>query len=178
MRRRWVQYRYMDSMSVEQRSKLMAQIHGKDTKPELLVRRLLHVAGYRYQLQGRIPYKTAIALRQNHPGVRLPGGKLPGRPDVVFSARRKVVFVNGCFWHLHDCPGGQHAPRTHAEFWKSKRTATQARDQRNAQTLRELGWESLVLWECQLKDTDSLHEKLSLFLGPPSSGCAKPAPRD
>lgn len=163
----------MDSMSVEQRSKLMAKIHGKDTKPELLVRRLLHAAGYRYRLQGHVSLKTINELRRKHPDVTFAGGKLPGRPDVVFSSRREVISVNGCFWHLHDCPEGQHAPRTHAEFWDTKRTATRARDQRNLATLRNLGWESLALWECQLKDTAAVLEKLVSFLEPASSKMAQ-----
>lgn len=156
----------MDSMSAQQRSKLMGKIRGKDTKPELFVRRLLHAAGYRYRLHGRIPAGTLEKLRRTYPDVRLRGGKLPGTPDIVFPARRQVVFVNGCFWHLHDCPAGQHAPAANAEFWAAKRNRTHERDAQNTQALRELGWEALVLWECELRDPQSIIGRLSGFLGP------------
>ncbi|MGL3805610.1 very short patch repair endonuclease [Paeniglutamicibacter sp. R2-26] len=156
----------MDTLSAQQRSALMSKIRGKDTKPELIVRRLLHAAGYRYRLQGSIPRSTMVQIPRDHPQAHLPGGKLPGRPDIVFSARRKVVFVNGCFWHLHECPTGQHAPQTNAEFWEAKRTATRERDRRTLAALAELGWESLVLWECELGDPPTVLDRLSGFLGP------------
>lgn len=153
----------------------MARIKGRDTGPELLVRHLLHAAGYRYLLQGKLPHRSLEEIRRDHPDVKLPGGKLPGRPDLVFSARAKVVFVNGCFWHLHDCPVGQHAPQTNAEFWESKRTRTRERDARSIAALGELGWESLVLWECELGDRQAVLGRLAGFLGPPRF--AGPAPR-
>ncbi|MBP2387868.1 very short patch repair endonuclease [Paeniglutamicibacter kerguelensis] len=156
----------MDSMSAQQRSQLMSKIRGKNTKPELFVRRLLHAAGYRFRLQGSIPRSTLENILKEHPDAHLPGGKLPGRPDIVFSARHQVVFVNGCFWHLHDCPDGQHAPQTNAEFWEAKRTATRGRDQRTIVALRELGWESMVLWECELGDPKVVLDRLTGFLGP------------
>jgi DNA mismatch endonuclease (patch repair protein) len=159
----------MDSMSAQQRSQLMGRIRGKDTKPELIVRRLLHAAGYRYRLHGRLPPGTLERLRREHPQARLPGGKLPGTPDIVFSARHQAVFINGCFWHLHDCPAGQHAPATNAEFWAAKRNRTRERDHQNVEALRELGWETIVLWECELRDKGATLETLAGFLGPPSS---------
>ncbi|MFJ6415456.1 very short patch repair endonuclease [Paeniglutamicibacter sp. NPDC091659] len=164
----------MDSMSAQQRSQLMSKIRGKNTKPELFVRRLLHAAGYRFLLQGRIPRRTLERIRKDHPDAPLPGGKLPGRPDIVFSARHKAVFVNGCFWHLHDCPAGQHSPQTNAEFWESKRTRTRERDQRTIAALMELGWESLVLWECELVDPQSVTESLVSFLGTPRKSGSPP----
>ena len=100
-----------DKLTPERRSWNMSRIRGKNTKPEMLVRRLLHAKGYRYRLHG-----TAG------------GGKLPGNPDLVFAGRRKVIFVNGCFWHFHDCRVGQHAPQANAEFWETKRTRTRNRD--------------------------------------------------
>lgn len=165
-RREQAHNRNMDSMSAERRSQLMGKIRGKDTKPELFVRRLLHLAGYRYRLHGRLPGGTLEELRRDHPQAPLRGDKLPGTPDIVFPARRQVVFINGCFWHLHDCPAGQHAPATNAEFWAAKRTRTHERDGQNIEALRELGWESLVLWECELRDPQSVLERLSVFLGP------------
>ena len=155
-------------MSAQQRSQLMSKIKGKDTKPELFVRRLLHAAGYRFRLQGNIPRSTLEQILKDHPAAHLPGGKLQGRPDIVFSARRKVVFVNGCFWHLHDCPAGQHAPQTNVEFWEAKRTATHERDMRTVEAIHELGWESLVFWECELGDPQAVMDRLSAFLGPPA----------
>jgi len=162
-------------MSAQQRSQLMSKIRGKNTKPELFVRRLLHAAGYRYRLQGNIPRSTLEMILKDHPDARLPGGKLPGRPDIVFSARHKVVFINGCFWHLHDCPAGQHAPQTNAEFWEAKRTATRERDHRTAGALRELGWAPLVLWECELGDEQVVLERLAAFLGPTAGSTAAPS---
>lgn len=160
----------MDSMSEQARSQLMGKIRGKDTKPELFVRRLLHAAGYRYRLHGCIPRGTLEKLKRDNPETLLRGGKLPGTPDIVFPARHQAVFINGCFWHLHDCPAGQHAPATNAEFWATKRTRTHERDQQNTEVLHALGWETLVLWECELRDPAATMETLAHFLGPPSLG--------
>ena len=109
-----------DRLTPEQRSWNMSRIRGKNTKPELLVRSLLHAKGYRYRLHG--------ASR---------GIKLPGNPDLVFAGRRKVIFVNGCFWHFHDCKVGQHAPKANAEFWETKRTRTREPRRRPAPAARK-----------------------------------------
>ena len=162
-----VHNRNMDSMSEQARSQLMGRIHGKDTKPELFVRKLLHAAGYRYRLHGRIARRTFETLRRENPAALLRGGKLPGTPDIVFASRRKAVFVNGCFWHLHDCPAGQHAPATNRQFWADKRNRTRERDQENAAALRALGWKTIVLWECELRDPTAVLAILVDFLGPP-----------
>ena len=111
-----------DKLTPERRSWNMSRIRGKNTKPELLVRRLLHAKGYRYRLHG-----TAR------------GGRLPGNPDLVFAGRHKVIFVNGCFWHFHDCRVGQHAPKANAEFWETKRTRTRNRDAEQRLQLEALG---------------------------------------
>ncbi|MFC8411466.1 very short patch repair endonuclease [Arthrobacter sp. NPDC057259] len=145
-----------DSLTPERRSWNMSRIRGKNTKPELLVRRLLHAKGYRYRLHG-----TAR------------GGKLPGNPDLVFAGRRKVIFVNGCFWHFHDCRVGQHAPKSNAEFWDTKRSRTKARDAEQRQRLEDLGWEVLTLWECGIKDLPALEAELESFLGPETAGTTK-----
>lgn len=145
-----------DSLTPERRSWNMSRIRGKNTKPELLVRRLLHAKGYRYRLHG-----TAR------------GGKLPGNPDLVFAGRRKVIFVNGCFWHFHDCRVGQHTPKSNAEFWETKRSRTKTRDAEQCQRLEDLGWDVLTLWECRIKDLPALEAELESFLGPESSGNAK-----
>ena len=137
-----------DRLSPEQRSWNMSRIRGKNTKPELLVRRLLHAKGYRYRLHG-----GAGKVR------------LPGNPDLVFAGRRKVIFVNGCFWHFHDCRVGQHAPKANATFWEAKRTRTRSRDADQRRQLEEAGWEVLTVWECELKDGSALENQLVQFLG-------------
>ena len=136
-----------DKLTPEQRSWNMSRIRGKNTKPELLVRRLLHARGYRYRLHGR-----AGSIR------------LPGSPDLVFAGRRKVIFVNGCFWHFHDCRVGQHAPKANADFWAAKRTRTRERDARQRRQLEDAGWEVLTVWECELREPSALEEQLVRFL--------------
>lgn len=136
-----------DKLTPEQRSWNMSRIRGKNTKPELLVRRLLHAKGYRYRLHGR-----SGSIR------------LPGNPDLVFAGRRKVIFINGCFWHFHDCRAGQHAPKANAEFWAAKRSRTRDRDASQRRLLEDAGWEVLTVWECELKDSSALEEELVQFL--------------
>ena len=121
----------------------MAAILGKDTKPEMVVRRLIHGLGYRYVLHDR---------------------KLPGTPDLVFPSRRKVVFVHGCYWHLHNCRYGRVIPKTNAGFWAEKRGRNVARDKRNARALKELGWELLVIWECKTRFPLKLVPRIRRFL--------------
>ena len=116
-----------DVLTPEQRRRCMAAIRGKDTKPEMTVRRLIHGMGYRY---------------------RLHSADLPGRPDLVFRGRKKVIFVHGCFWHMHDCRLGRVKPKTRAAFWEEKRTGTVARDRRQVAELERCGWEVLTIWEC------------------------------
>ncbi|MDD1475561.1 very short patch repair endonuclease [Arthrobacter sp. H16F315] len=136
-----------DKLTPEQRSANMSRIRSTNTKPELLVRKLLHARGYRYRLHG-----TAG------------GGRLPGKPDLVFASRRKVIFVNGCFWHFHNCRVGQHAPKTNAEFWDTKRERTRNRDVEQRRQLERSGWDVLTVWECELKDLSVLEEQLHDFL--------------
>lgn len=118
-----------DKLTPAQRSALMSRIRSKDTKPEMIVRRLLHRMGYRYVLHDK---------------------RLPGTPDLVFPARRKVIFVHGCFWHGHTCGRG-FKPVTNAEFWRAKIKRNQERDREARRELRRLGWESLTVFECTLK---------------------------
>lgn len=133
----------VDFMSAEQRSVHMSKIRSKDTKPELLLRRALHAAGYRYRLHDR---------------------RLPGKPDLVFAGRRKVVFVNGCFWHGHACPVGVRLPKSNTAFWADKRRRNQERDERTLQQLDALDWEVLVVWECEIKMGDQLVREVQEFL--------------
>lgn len=107
----------------------MQAVKTKDTTPELIVRRLLHAAGYRY---------------------RLHRGDLPGRPDLILPKRRRAIFVHGCFWHGHDCPKGRR-PMSNTEFWTRKIDGNMTRDQRNIASLQDAGWRVTVLWECQLQ---------------------------
>jgi DNA mismatch endonuclease, patch repair protein len=142
-----------DKLTPAQRSWNMSRIRGKNTKPELLVRRLLHAKGYRYRLHGK-----SGSVR------------LPGNPDLVFAGRRKVIFVNGCFWHFHDCRAGQHAPKANALFWEAKRTRTRERDSQQRRQLEASGWDVLTVWECELKNSSALDALLVRFLGaPPTS---------
>jgi len=138
-----------DKLTPQQRSWNMSRIRGKNTKPELLVRRLVHSKGYRFRLHGR-----SGSVR------------LPGKPDLVFAGRRKVIFVNGCFWHFHDCRVGQHAPKANAEFWAAKRSRTRERDADQRRQLLEAGWDVLTVWECELKDGSALESLLVNFLDP------------
>lgn len=121
----------------------MAAVRSKDTGPELLVRRLLHGLGYRYRLHGL---------------------GLPGKPDLVFASRKKVIFVHGCFWHVHGCPGS-HIPKSRPEYWVPKLARNQERDREHLLALRAMAWKCLVLWECQLEDTHRLTRRLVAFLG-------------
>lgn len=121
----------------------MSRIRAKDTGPEMLVRRMVHAAGYRY---------------------RLHVSGLPGKPDLVFSGRRKVIFVHGCFWHLHAGCKSARIPKTRAEFWKEKLEGNRARDSRTEEQLKLLGWEVLTVWECELLDPVLLLQKIVNFL--------------
>jgi DNA mismatch endonuclease (patch repair protein) len=134
----------MDTLTPEQRSERMSRVRNKDTKPEMRVRRLAHALGYRY---------------------RLHAGRLPGRPDLVFKSRGKVIFVHGCFWHRHEgCPLCR-MPKSRLRFWKPKLNANRERDHANQEKLTELGWDYLIVWECELGDTDELASRIHAFLG-------------
>lgn len=123
----------------------MARIRRADTKPERVVRRLLHKLGYRFRLQ-------------------LKG--VPGRPDIAFIRRRKAIFVHGCFWHAHGCPSSR-LPKTRTAFWANKFDRNQERDARLLAAAESEGWGCLVLWECQLNDERVLRQTVQEFLGPP-----------
>jgi DNA mismatch endonuclease, patch repair protein len=132
-----------DVHTLEQRTRNMSAIRGKDTKPEMIVRRLVHSMGYRYRLHRR---------------------DLAGRPDLVFSSRRKVIFVHGCYWHMHDCRYGRVVPATRTGFWQDKRRSNVDRDARNQVALYEAGWRTEVVWECQTRDPNELRNRLAEFL--------------
>ncbi|WP_273145516.1 very short patch repair endonuclease [Oceanicaulis alexandrii] len=132
-----------DVFTPEDRSRVMRAVKGKDTKPEMIVRRMAHALGYRYRLHRK---------------------DLPGKPDLVFVGRKKVIFVHGCFWHGHDCARGSRQPKTNAEYWRAKIARNISRDAANLQALDAQGWQALVLWECDLKDRDALAVRLRDFL--------------
>lgn len=133
----------MDTLTPAERSARMALVRAKDTKPELLVRRLVHGMGYRYRLHRR---------------------DLPGTPDLVFPGRSKVIFVHGCFWHRHAGCALARLPKSRGDFWLPKLTANAERDARNMRALRQLGWSVLTIWECQLGDTAKLVSRIRRFL--------------
>jgi DNA mismatch endonuclease, patch repair protein len=109
----------------------MASVGTRNTSPELAVRRLVHRPGYRYGLHSK---------------------RLPGKPDLVFSSRRKVIFVHGCFWHGHEGCEKSRPPKSRLTYWLPKLEQNKIRDARNVETLRKLGWSSLAVWQCELKD--------------------------
>lgn len=126
-----------------ERSRIMRAVRDRDTKPEMLVRKMVHRLGYRY---------------------RLHRADLPGKPDLVFPSRRKVIFVNGCFWHGHDCKRGARTPKTNTDYWINKVARNLDRDSANLKELRMIGWRPLVIWECELKDSSKLKQRLRRFL--------------
>ncbi len=133
-----------DVHSSTKRSYNMSRIRNSHTGPEKAVRSLLHRSGYRFRLHAK---------------------DLPGKPDIVFRRMRKVIFVHGCFWHMHSCPNGQVTPETNSEFWKEKREANVERDKRNEENLRESGWGVAIVWECEIKkDKKKLLKRLEAFL--------------
>jgi DNA mismatch endonuclease (patch repair protein) len=134
-----------DSLTPQQRSALMARIRSKNTGPEMTVRRLVHGMGFRYRLHRKT---------------------LPGKPDLVFPGRRKVIFVHGCFWHNHPDPSCKSArtPKSHQEFWIPKLERNRLRDETNRQALTGLNWESLTIWECELKNIASIAARVRSFL--------------
>lgn len=132
----------VDSVAPALRSEIMSRIRSTDTRPEMFVRRLLHKAGYRY---------------------RLHVAELPGKPDLVFVRRKKVIFIHGCFWHMHECCGQARIPKSRVEFWSTKLRKNKERDDRNLRELRQLGWSYLVVWECELRD-EGLLAHLRRFL--------------
>ncbi len=133
-----------DVHSPEGRSFNMSRIRSRDTKPELIVRSLVHQLGFRFRLHRK---------------------DLPGKPDLVLPAHRKIIFVHGCFWHMHRCRYGKVVPKTNAEFWQTKRRGNVLRDRANQRMLRKLDWEVLVVWECWTKNiNEQLLPALQSFL--------------
>lgn len=132
----------VDTRSPEQRRRIMQSVKTKNTSPELLLRRALFAAGFRFRLHRK---------------------SLPGSPDIVFPGRKKVIFVNGCYWHGHGCSKGQ-PPKSRLEYWEPKIRANRERDRRNLEKLEALGWAACVVWQCELNDMENLLPRLGTFL--------------
>lgn len=133
----------MDIIDKQARSRLMGRIRGKDTGPEMAVRRVAHRLGLRFRLHRR---------------------DLPGSPDLVFPRSQKVVFVHGCFWHRHPDCRFAYEPKSNLPFWTKKFAANVTRDEQALADLKNLGWEALVIWECEAKDAELVASRLSAFL--------------
>ena len=133
----------MDTVPADKRSEIMRRITCKDTKPEIIVRRIIHSLGFRYRLHKK---------------------ELPGKPDLVFSKRRKLMFVHGCFWHQHEGCKSSHIPKSRQDYWEPKLNRTVSRDKQNQAKLRELGWDILVIWECELREVQQIAKKIIAFL--------------
>lgn len=135
----------MDKITAERRSENMRRIRGKNTNPELIVRHIIYHMGYRY---------------------RLGGCNLPGRPDLVFKNRHKVIFVHGCFWHQHDkldCKE-KHIPKSNLDYWLPKLDKNKRRFADTVQKLQKMGWEQMVIWECQLKELEKITNDIQSYL--------------
>jgi DNA mismatch endonuclease (patch repair protein) len=129
--------------TTERRSAIMRAVKGRDTTPELNVRRL---------------------LRSIAPGYRLHRPDIPGKPDIVYISRKRAIFVNGCFWHGHDCARGARMPKANRDYWSAKIARNRDRDALTQKRLEESGWRALVVWECELRDEAALKERLARFL--------------
>lgn len=127
------------------RSEIMRAVLSKDTSPELIVRRLLHGAGFRYRLHRK---------------------DLPGSPDIVFPSRRKAILIHGCFWHRHDCARGARTPKTNVDYWREKIARNVRRDAASNEALLSKGWQFAIVWECETKrqNWESLTSRLKAFL--------------
>ena len=126
-----------------QRSAIMRAVKSKDTKPEIIVRSLVHKLGYRFRLHRK---------------------DIPGTPDITFPGQHKVIFVHGCFWHGHNCERGVGSPKENRDYWEKKIERNKRRDAINVDTLKQLQWQILVIWECEITHSQDLTRKLTDFL--------------
>lgn len=133
----------MDNLSRAERSEIMARVRSTDTRPEMLVRKLVYALGYRYRLHAR---------------------ELPGRPDIVFRKRAKVIFIHGCFWHRHTGCALARLPKSRLDFWLPKLEGNKTRDDRNRRELQRMGWKVLTVWECQLNRPARMADRIRRFL--------------
>jgi DNA mismatch endonuclease (patch repair protein) len=134
----------MDNLSPAARKRCMSQIRAKETKPEMIVRSLVHRLGFRFRLHRR---------------------DLPGCPDLVLTRHKKLIFVHGCFWHMHQCRFGKVVPKSNADYWQAKREGNCRRDRKNRAALQRLRWSVLVIWECWTRDQYALQKRIERILG-------------
>lgn len=132
-----------DNLTKEQRKNVMSSVKQRHTKPEIAIRKLLHRYGFRFRLHNK---------------------KLPGTPDIVLPKYKAVIFVHGCFWHQHEGCRKARRPTSNVEFWNEKLDRNAERDTRKESELKNLGWKVLIIWDCEIKDGDSLIEKIKHFL--------------
>ena len=143
----------MDTLTPEQRSRMMSRVRSKHTVPERIVRSLVHRMGFRFSLHRK---------------------DLPGKPDLTFPARGKVIFVHGCFWHLYQACQNTGLPKSNVEFWKAKLEGNQRRHRASIRQLRKSGWSVMVVWECQLKNSKPAEARKGGLLGnAPTTALAK-----
>lgn len=133
----------MDTLTPEQRSARMSLVKSADTQPEWTLRRLVHGMGFRYRLHPRSIF---------------------GKPDIANATRKIAIFVHGCFWHRHDCPQGRRTPKSRVAFWSEKFARNVERDRRVQRGLRNAGWRTLIVWECELREPSRLRRRLRRFL--------------
>ena len=126
-----------------ERSRIMRAVKSRDTAPEMTVRRLVYSMGYRYRLHRK---------------------DLPGKPDLAFKRRRKVIFIHGCFWHGHDCKRGARVPKNNREYWETKIARNRERDKQHDEDLKREGWRVFVVWECQISEPEAVTERIKSFL--------------
>ncbi len=133
----------VDNLTTEQRKRNMTAIKSRHTKPEMIVRSIVHRLSFRFRLHDK---------------------KLAGKPDIVLAKHKKIILVHGCFWHLHDCKRGNVTPKTNIDYWQNKRFRNVARDKKNLESLENEGWEVLVIWECWTKNLELTENLLIDFL--------------
>lgn len=132
-----------EGKTTPERSRIMQKVGSKNTLPEKRIRSIIHKLGYRF----RIHYSL-----------------LPGKPDIAFPRKKKVIFVHGCFWHGHSCRAGQNRPKTNESYWENKLSRTKVRDENNVHTLKEIGWDVLIIWECEIRDKELLVKRIMQYL--------------
>lgn len=133
----------IDNFTHKQRKRNVTAIKSRHTKPEIIVRSIIHRLGFRF---------------------RLHDVKLAGKPDIVLPRHKKIVLVHGCFWHIHDCKRGNVTPKTNVEYWQTKRLRNVARDGENLKVYKKDGWKVLIVWECEIKDRARIERKIGRFL--------------
>lgn len=133
----------MDIVSTSTRSDIMRRVRGKNTRPELIVRKILYSRGYRYRLHLK---------------------SLPGKPDIVFQKLRKIIFVHGCFWHQHARCDQNRPPKSREDFWGPKLQSNKANDKKVMRQLNESGWDLLIIWECELANLREAENKIVFFM--------------